>query len=70
MAYWQLGEKDNARREYEQGLQWLENNRPALEKNGQAEGVRRDRQEAAALLGIPEEPAPPKAGTPPDGKKP
>jgi serine/threonine protein kinase/Flp pilus assembly protein TadD len=51
MAYWQLGEPEQARQRYDQAVQWMDTNKP----NDQE--LRRFRGEAAALLGIPEEPA-------------
>jgi WD40 repeat protein/serine/threonine protein kinase/tetratricopeptide (TPR) repeat protein len=53
MAHWQLGQKQQARKWYEQGVQWMEKNRSVLEKNKEGnEELRRFRAEAAALLGI------------------
>jgi Flp pilus assembly protein TadD len=46
MAYWQTGEKDKARRAYEQGIQWMEKHRPNDEE------FRRFRAEAGELLQI------------------
>ena len=53
MAHWQLGDKEQARKWYDQAVQWMEKNRP------QDEELRRFRAEAAALLGLP---VPPKKG--------
>ncbi len=52
MARWQLGERDEARRCYDQAVSWMEKNQPRNEE------LRRFRAEAAVLLGLPE-PAPP-----------
>ena len=46
MAHWQLGHKDEARKLYDQAVQWMEKNRPTDEE------LRRFRAEAADLLGI------------------
>jgi tetratricopeptide (TPR) repeat protein len=46
MASWQLGEKDQARRWYGQGVQWMDKNRP------KDETFQRFRSEAAKLLGL------------------
>ncbi|MCI0357784.1 MAG: tetratricopeptide repeat protein, partial [Planctomycetaceae bacterium] len=46
MAYWQLGNQDEARMWYEQSVKWMEMNHP---KNGE---LRRYRSEASVLLGI------------------
>jgi eukaryotic-like serine/threonine-protein kinase len=46
MAHWQLDEKDKARKFYDQGVQWMEKNKPEDEE------LRRFRAEAAELLGI------------------
>ena len=46
MAHWQLGEKDEARKWYDQAVQWMEKNQP------QDEELRRFRAEAEELLGI------------------
>jgi tetratricopeptide (TPR) repeat protein len=46
MARWQLGDKEQARKRYEQARQWMEKNKP------QDEELRRFRAEAAALLGL------------------
>jgi serine/threonine protein kinase/Flp pilus assembly protein TadD len=44
MAHWKLGEKEQARKEYEQAVQWMEKNRPRDEE------LRRFRAEAEELL--------------------
>ena len=41
MAHWQLDEKDEARKWYDQGVQWMEKNKPEDEE------LRRFREEAA-----------------------
>src|SRR5262249_35760077 len=46
MAHWQLGEKEQARKEYEQAVQWMEKKHPKDEE------LRRFRAEAEELLGI------------------
>jgi tetratricopeptide (TPR) repeat protein len=46
MSHWQLGERPEARRLYDQAVQWMEKNRPRNEE------LRRFRGEAAELLGI------------------
>jgi serine/threonine protein kinase/tetratricopeptide (TPR) repeat protein len=46
MAHWHLGGKDEARKWYDQGVRWMEKNKPAEEE------LRRFRAEAAELLGI------------------
>ncbi len=46
MTLWQLGEKDEARRQYQQGVEWMD------EKGLQGPSNRRARDEAASLLGI------------------
>jgi tetratricopeptide (TPR) repeat protein len=51
MAHWQLGEKDKARKWFDQAVQWMNKNAP------QNEELRRLRAEAAALLGIEAQPA-------------
>jgi tetratricopeptide (TPR) repeat protein len=53
MAHWQLGAKDEARKSYEQAVQWMEKNKPEDEE------LHRFRAEAAELLGIT--PPPPTA---------
>jgi hypothetical protein len=44
MAYWQCGEKDKALQTYEDGVRWMEANRPENEE------LRRFRAEAEALM--------------------
>jgi tetratricopeptide (TPR) repeat protein len=56
MAHWQLGDKEQARKWYDQAVRWMDKNKP------QDEELRRFRAEAAELLGIPEPP-------PADGEK-
>jgi tetratricopeptide (TPR) repeat protein len=51
MTHWQLGEKDQARKCYDQAVRWMDTNQP------QNAEVNRFRAEAAALLGIKEGPA-------------
>jgi tetratricopeptide (TPR) repeat protein/tRNA A-37 threonylcarbamoyl transferase component Bud32 len=51
MAAWQLGNKDEARKWYEQAVQWMDRNQP------HDADLRRLRAEAAALLGVKEQPA-------------
>ena len=46
MAHWHLGEKDEAGKWYDRGVQWMEKNQPKNEE------LRRFRVEAAGLLGI------------------
>ena len=46
MAEWQLGNKDEARKWYDQAVQWMEKNQP------QNEELRRFRAEAAEILKI------------------
>jgi serine/threonine protein kinase len=46
MAHWQLGNKDEARKWYDQGVQWMQKNKPKDEE------LRRFREEAANLLKI------------------
>ncbi len=46
MAYWRLGEKDQARQWYDRAVQWMDKNDP---KNDE---LRRFRSEAAELLGV------------------
>jgi tetratricopeptide (TPR) repeat protein len=45
-AYWQLGDKESARKWYDQAVQWTERNRPHDPQ------LRRFRQEAAEMLGV------------------
>jgi uncharacterized protein HemY len=49
MAYWQVGNQQEARRWYEQGVRWLLEDRTAPQKDR-----RRFQAEAARLLGLPE----------------
>ena len=53
MAHWQRGDKEQARKWYDQAVPWMEKNKP------QDEELRRFRAEAATLLGLP---TPPKEG--------
>jgi uncharacterized protein HemY len=46
MAHWRLGDHEQARRWYEQGVKWMEKNRPLDEE------LRRLRTEAVTLLGL------------------
>ncbi len=48
MAHWQLGEKEEARKSYEQAVEWMEKNKP------QDDDIKRFREEAAELLGVKE----------------
>jgi serine/threonine protein kinase/WD40 repeat protein len=48
MAHWQIGEKEQARKEYRQAAAWMEKNQPRNEE------LRRFRAEAAELLGVAE----------------
>jgi tetratricopeptide (TPR) repeat protein len=50
MAYSGLGDKENARRCYEEGVAWMEKNAP------EHRDLRRFRDEAAQMLGIPSNP--------------
>ncbi|MBI1918116.1 MAG: tetratricopeptide repeat protein, partial [Planctomycetes bacterium] len=49
MAYWKIGDKDKARRAYEQGVQWMDKNQPNNEE------LRRFRAEAEKWLQIKKE---------------
>lgn len=49
-AHWQLGDKEQARKSYDQAVRWMDKNKP------QDEELRRFRAEAAALLKLPEPP--------------
>ena len=53
MAHWQLSDKEQARKWYDQAVEWMEKNKPEDEE------LLRFRAEAAALLGLP---IPPKKG--------
>ena len=46
MTHWQLGSKEEARKWYDQAVQWMEKNAP---ENGE---LRHFRAEAAKLLGV------------------
>jgi tetratricopeptide (TPR) repeat protein len=60
MAHRQLGKKDEARRQYDRAVRWMEHNRQVLEKDRQhQEELRRFRSEAAELLGVPQRALPP-----------
>ena len=50
MAHWQLGHKEEARRQYDKSVGWMENSENS-ESN--ADELIRFRAEAAELLGIP-----------------
>ncbi|MEX2553622.1 MAG: protein kinase, partial [Actinomycetota bacterium] len=52
MAQWQLGQKDEARKRYDQAVAWMDKNRPG------DQDLRRFRAEAAELLGVKQPPAP------------
>jgi tetratricopeptide (TPR) repeat protein len=57
MAHWQMGKKEEARRWYQQAVQWMERNQPALEEHRpRAKQLRHFRDEAAELLGIKADP--------------
>ena len=58
MAQWQLGEKEKASTWYDQAIAWMDKNNP------QNEELRRFRAEAAALLGIKDEPVGPSKDQP------
>ncbi len=48
MAYWDLGNKDEARRWYDEAVDWMDKNMP------DDKGLRRFRAEAEKLMGIEE----------------
>jgi tetratricopeptide (TPR) repeat protein len=48
MAHWQLGEKEEARKWFDQAVAWIEKNKPEDEE------LKRFREEAAELLGVKE----------------
>ncbi len=48
MAHWQLGNKEEARKWYDQGAAWMDKNQPKNEE------LRRFRAEAVELLGVKE----------------
>jgi predicted RNA polymerase sigma factor len=52
MAYWQLGDKAEARQFYDQAVGWMEQKQDGTDE----EDNRRFRAEAAELLGISEQP--------------
>ena len=53
MAHWQLGNKEQARKWYDQAVAWLEKNKEQLEKQKRyKEELLRFRAEAAALLEV------------------
>ena len=53
MAHWQLGNKEEARKQYDQAMEWMEKNKPQMEKNKpQNEELKRFRAEAEELLKI------------------
>jgi tetratricopeptide (TPR) repeat protein len=52
MAHWQLGEKDEARKQYDQGVQWMQKIKPVNEE------LRRFREEAAKLLKVEDQSEP------------
>ncbi len=58
MAHWQSGDKDEARRWYNEAIAWMEEKKPADEQ------LQRFRAEAAELLGLTDE-APPTEGRAP-----
>lgn len=49
MAHWQLGDKDQAQKSYDQAVQWMDKNNP------NAQRLRRLRAEAEELLGTKEQ---------------
>jgi hypothetical protein len=51
MAYWQLGDNEQARKAYNQGVQWLEDNKERVDHRLKRE-VNGFRDEAAALMGL------------------
>jgi uncharacterized protein HemY len=53
MAHWQLGDKEQAGPYFRKGVEWMHKNKL---KPKDEEGLRRERAEAAALLGITDEP--------------
>jgi serine/threonine protein kinase/tetratricopeptide (TPR) repeat protein len=54
MSHWQLGEKEKARDSYRQALEWMQKNKPALEKDqGRWQELRRFRSEAESVLAQP-----------------
>jgi uncharacterized protein HemY len=59
MAHWQLGDKEQARKGYDQAVRWMDKNNP------QDEELRRFRAEAGSLLGLPEPSVPPGREKPP-----
>jgi tetratricopeptide (TPR) repeat protein len=58
MAHWQVGDQQQARLWYDRSIQWMETNKLPDEK------LRLVRAEAAALLGVQDKPAGPKADRP------
>jgi hypothetical protein len=57
MAYWRLGQKDDARQWYQRAVEWVEKNSAALAKNPQStDELRRFRVEAEELSGMKNEP--------------
>ncbi len=52
MAHWQLGEKGEARKWYDKGVEWMEKNKPEDEE------PRRFREEAAKLLKVEDQSEP------------
>ena len=48
MAHWQLGEKEEARKWFDQAVEWIDKNKP------QDDDIKRFRAEAAELLGVKE----------------
>ena len=53
MARWKLGDKAEARRWYDKGVEWMDKNQPENKE------LRRFRAEASELLGLAVEVAPP-----------
>ena len=51
MAHWQLGHQEEARRQYDKSVEWMEKHKPADEE------LKRFRAEAAELLGMMKTPA-------------
>jgi uncharacterized protein HemY len=50
MAHWQLGEKEQARQDFDKAVRWMDQHRP------RDEDLRYFRTEAAELLGVKEQP--------------
>jgi serine/threonine protein kinase/uncharacterized protein HemY len=63
MSYWQLGNKEEARRWYDKAVRWMDDNKPEDEE------LKTFRAEATELLGITEEPEKEKPKQAPDDKE-